>query len=51
MATALTTRIGYGRASEIVKRAQREKRPVAEIIREEKVLSEKEVEEIFLKDK
>ncbi len=51
VATALNTRIGYGRASEIVKRAQREKRPVAEIIREEKVLSEKEVEEIFLKDK
>lgn len=47
MATVLNAYIGYSKASEIVKRALKENRSIVNIVREEKILSEKEIRQIF----
>ena len=45
MVTALAPRIGYDRAAEIAKQAYQEGRTVREVCREQRVLSEKEMEQ------
>lgn len=47
IATILNTRIGYSRASEITGKALRTGKSVIDVIREEKILSEKEIKGLF----
>ncbi|RMF93266.1 MAG: aspartate ammonia-lyase [Candidatus Schekmanbacteria bacterium] len=47
IATALNRYIGYSRAAEIVKLAKRSKKSVIDIIREKKILTEKEIEKLL----
>lgn len=47
LATALSPKVGYARASEIAKRAYREGKTVREVAREEGVLSEAELDELL----
>ena len=44
IATALNTAIGYDKASEVAKKAAKERRPVREVVREMDLLSDKELE-------
>ncbi|MGH9458482.1 MAG: aspartate ammonia-lyase [Thermoanaerobaculia bacterium] len=47
LATALNPIIGYARAAEISKEAVRTKEPIPQLLREKKLLSEKEIARIF----
>ncbi len=47
LATALNPYIGYAKAAEIAKEAVASGRSIIEIVREKKLLSEKEIEEIL----
>ncbi len=47
LATALNMYIGYARAAEVVKRALREQKTIIDVVREEKLLTEAQIDEIL----
>ena len=47
LATALNPRIGYARAAEIAKESAKSGKPIPQILREKKILSEEEIARIF----
>lgn len=47
LATALNSFIGYARAAEVVKKALKEKKPIPQVVREDKLLDENQIKKVL----